>query len=197
MNRPGRPQGGGSRQGGGSGLGSGNGPGGGGGQGGGSRQGGTRRSGEKAPDSERLRQLMMAEVDEEISPEARAELESELAADPDLPGKLETFRQLKEVTGTMTPIKPPREMWDGYWEDIYRRMERGIGWALASLGAVVVGSWALWNAVTSLIADSELPVLVRWSLLALLTGVMVLFVSVLRERLFMRKRENSYKDVIR
>jgi len=147
-------------------------------------------------DRERLQQLMMAEVDREISGEERAELRTALQSDPDLRNELETFQRLKEVTDTMSPLKPPGETWDSYWEDVYRQLERGVGWILVSLGAIVLGTWALWSIASGLIADRQAPGFVRWSLLALLAGFVILFVSVLRERLFMSKSD-PYKDVLR
>ena len=147
-------------------------------------------------DRERLQQLMMAEVDKEISGEERAELQSALGSDPDLQNELETFQRLKEVTDTMSPLKPPGETWDSYWEDVYRQLERGISWVLISLGTIVVGTWGVWTAVSGLIADREIPGLIRWSLLALLAGFVILFVSVIRERLFMSKSD-PYKEVVR
>ena len=148
------------------------------------------------PGDERVRHLMMAEVDEEISGEGRRELELALEENPDLREELETFHRLKEVTDTMTPLKPPEETWDTYWEDVYRRLERGIGWVLVSLGTVTAGTWALWNAVSELIRDTTMPGYVRWGLLALIAGFVILFVSVVRERLFTRK-DDPYKDVVR
>ena len=148
------------------------------------------------PGAERVRRLMMADVDREISGEGRRELESALKGNPDLLEELETFHRLKEVTDTMTLLKPPQETWDTYWEHVYRRLERGVGWVLVSLGAITAGTWALWNAVSELIRDTTMPASVRWSLLALIAGFVILFVSVVRERLFMQKHD-PYKDVVR
>ncbi len=148
------------------------------------------------PGDERVRHLMMAEVDQEISGQGRRELESALEGNPDLHEELETFHRLKEVTDTMTPFKPPEETWDTYWEHVYRRLERGIGWVLVSLGTITAGTWALWIAVSELIQDTTMPAYVRWGLLALIAGFVILFVSVVRERLFMQKND-PYKDEVR
>ncbi len=154
--------------------------------------------GEAAPASgdDRLRRLLMAVVDGEIDSTARREVEVALAKDPQLHDELAVFRRLKEVTKAMTPKKPSKEVWETYWEDVYRRLERGLGWILVSVGAAVFLTWSLWVAARDIIADTEIPGFVRWSILALLAGLVVLFVSVVRERLFMRKRD-PYKDVIR
>lgn len=148
------------------------------------------------PGDERVRHLMMAELDQEISGEGRLELASALEENPGLRDELETYQRLKEVTDTMTPLKPPEETWDSYWERVYRRLERGIGWVLLSLGTILVGTWALWIAVQELIRDTTIPAYIRWGMLALLAGLVILFVSVVRERLFMQKKD-PYKDVIR
>ncbi len=148
------------------------------------------------PSDERLRYLLMAAVDQEISGEGRRELELALQGNPDLREELATFHRLKEVTDTMTPLKPPEETWDTYWEHVYRRLERGIGWVLVSLGTITAGTWALWTAVGQLIRDMTMPAYVRWGLLALIAGFVILFVSVVRERLFVQKKD-PYKDVVR
>lgn len=145
---------------------------------------------------ERLQHLMMAKVDEELSGEERAELESALAQDPELRSELEAFERLKEVTDTMSPLKPPGETWDGYWEHVYRRLERGIAWVLVSLATITLGTWSLWHMVRGLVEDTSAPAFIRYSILALLLGLVILFVSVLRERLFMGKSD-PYKDVVR
>ncbi|MDX1578161.1 MAG: hypothetical protein R3266_06740 [Gemmatimonadota bacterium] len=153
-------------------------------------------AGRRPTETERLQQLMMAEVDRELSDAGRAELKAALESDPELRDELESFKKLKEVTDAMTPLRPPGETWDRYWEDVYRRIERGIGWVLVSIGAIIVGTWGSWQFVRQLLGDTTMPGYVRWSVLVLIAGLVILFVSVLRERLFMGKRD-PYKDIIR
>ena len=138
----------------------------------------------------------MAAVDDEISTEDRAELDVALAADAGLRNEWETLARLREMTGAMTLREPPAEVWDGYWEGVYRRFERGTGWILASIGAIVVATWGTWEWVQQLMADTDTPLFIRWSVLAMCAGMIILFVSVVRERWFVRKSD-PYKDVIR
>ena len=91
---------------------------------------------------------------------------------------------------------PPDEVWDDYQTGVFQRLERGIGWILLSVGATVLLTWGAWEWVQALMADNELPGFVRWAILALVAGLVVLLVSVLRERLFVRQREPD-KDVVR
>lgn len=139
---------------------------------------------------------MMEAVDREISAENLAELEAALANRPELQAELEMFTRVKEVTDTMTRKRPPDEVWDRYWEGVYRRLERGIGWILTSVGAIVLLLWGAWAGGRELVASTDLPGVVRWSIMAVAAGLVVLFVSVARERLFLWKSD-PYKDVTR
>lgn len=153
-------------------------------------------SGGASSPRERARQLMMAAVDDEITQEERDELEAALAGDATLRDEWDAFMRLREVTGGMRVRRPPPEVWESYWEGVYRRVERGLGWILASVGAIVIAAWGTWEWVSELMADVETPILVRWSVLAMCTGLVILFVSVVRERWFLSKSD-PYRDVAR
>ncbi len=144
----------------------------------------------------RAASLMMAALDGEQTGDERSEWETLLRQDPNLRAEWERMRQLKEVTDIMEIKSPPDEVWDEYQTGVYQRIERGTGWILLSMGAIVLLSWGAWQWVQALLADNELPGFVRWAILALVVGLVVLLVSVVRERLFVHKRER-YKDVVR
>ncbi|MFQ5690833.1 MAG: hypothetical protein ACE5HQ_11235 [Gemmatimonadota bacterium] len=145
---------------------------------------------------ERIRHLMMAALDGELEDSERGELDAALRADSALREEWRRLRRLKEVTDTMSLREPSREVWDGYWAGVYRRLERGIGWILASAGAIVLVSWGVWEGVREMWLDRDTPLPVKAAVLALIVGLAVLLVSVIREKLFVRK-EDPYKDVIR
>lgn len=145
---------------------------------------------------ERARHLMMAALDGELTPPERGELDRRLADDPVLAGEWRQLQRVKEVTSTMAFRNPPAEVWDTYWTGVYRRLERGVAWILVSVGAVIVCSWALWRAVEDLIRDASLPAVVKGGALAVLVGGVVLLVSVVREKVFLA-RKDPYKDITR
>jgi hypothetical protein len=144
----------------------------------------------------RTKELLMRALDEELSPQERTELDLLLADDPTLRAERERLGRLKEVTGEMKLRNPPEQLWDDYWNSAYSRLERGIGWLLVSFGVIVVGGWATWQFVTELIADTEMPPLIKAGILAGSLGLVILTVSVLRQRLFVRKTD-PYKDIVR
>lgn len=145
---------------------------------------------------DRIRRLLMSAIDGELEAGEQAELERKLAADPALKDEWERLVRLKEVTAAMRYRKPPDQLWQVYWTSVYSRMERGLGWVLLSVGAIVLISYGAWKIVQELIADTGTPLVIKGAILATLVGAVVLFVSVLREKLFMRGVER-YKDVDR
>jgi len=145
---------------------------------------------------DRARELLMRALDDELSADERRELEGLLADDPVLRAERESLGRLMEVTADMKLRNPPEELWDGYWNSAYSRMERGIGWILVSFSVIVVGGWITWQFVTELIADTEMPPLIKAGILAGSLGLVILLVSVLRQRLFVKKTD-PYKDIVR
>jgi ferric-dicitrate binding protein FerR (iron transport regulator) len=145
---------------------------------------------------DRARELLMRALDGEMTEIEREELEALLAADPELRAERDRLARLTEVTAEMKPRNPPEEIWDGYWNSVYSRVERGIGWILVSLGAIVVGGWAVWEGTKDLLVDPTLPGLVKAGILALGFGLVILLVSVARHRLFVF-RTDPYKDIER
>lgn len=153
-------------------------------------------SGANRSGRDRALERMMAALDGEIDPAGREELDAMLRSDAGLRSEWDRLRKVKEATKTMTLRKPPEEVWDRYWVSVYNRMERGVGWILASVGAVVLLSYGLWNAIGSLLEDESLPWFLKGAILLLIVGGMILLVSVVREKLFTARRD-AYKEIER
>ena len=144
----------------------------------------------------RSRELLMRALDDELEPAERDELEQLLSDNPELREDWARLSRLKEVTANMKLRNPPEEMWSGYWNSVYSRFERGLAWILVSVGAIVFGSWGAWEVARDLMADNDLPTVVKWSILALIVGLVMLLVSVLRHRIFV-SQSDPYKEIER
>jgi len=107
-----------------------------------------------------------------------------------------SLKKVKEVTQEMKFVKLPEMYWDDYWEHIYNRIERGISWILISLGVIVVGSFLVWQIIESIIVDQNIHVVLKAGILILLAGMVILIVSILREKLMVRKVD-KYREVER
>ena len=151
--------------------------------------------------STRVRDLMMAALDDEIDAAERAELERLTAADPILREEWERLAHLKEATSTMAMKEPAPEIWDRYWMSVYNRAERKVAWLLVGAGAVVLLAFWLWHTVPilaeRLFNATDVPVVVRAGVAAVLTGGVLLIVSVVREQLSMRRTDTYNKGVDR
>lgn len=142
----------------------------------------------------RLRELLAGYVDGELSDQQRAEFEKRLATDEELRAELEEFKRLKEVTNTMKYADLPDEVWDSYWASIYKKMERGIGWILFSVGAIVLLCFGLYEVFRELYTDPTAPLWLKIGLTGAGAGLVFLLVSYGRERLFAHNRER-YREV--
>lgn len=145
-------------------------------------------------DVDRSRELMMRALDGEISGAENAELEDLIESDESLRAEWGRLLAVKENVAGLELKKPPDELWEDYMDSVYRRVERGIGWILLSVGAVVVFSYVLWQIIEELIGDVTIPWYVKGGVLALLVGIVVLAVSVIREKYFVFK-DDPYRDV--
>lgn len=139
---------------------------------------------------------MTKALDGELSRDDQEEFQRLLEGSKDLSEEWNSLRKLKEVTTRMRLSKPPQEAWESYWANVYYRMERGVAWILISLGAIALLTFAGFQAIESLLADTTLTLVVKIALLAVMAGFAILIVSVIREKWFTAKVD-KYKEVIR
>jgi hypothetical protein len=145
---------------------------------------------------ENMRLRIMAYLDGELSAEENSEVERMIAGNPRYRKHYDQLKQLKEVTGAMKFKILPDMYWDEYWHHVFNRIERGISWILISLGAIIVLSFAAWSAIGELLADRNVNSFVKFGILILVVGVVILFISVVREKLMVRKVD-KYTEVQR
>jgi len=126
----------------------------------------------------------------------KREFELLLERRPELGQEFQSLKAVQEVTMTMNFKKLPEETWDRYWGGVYAKLERGIAWALISLGAAVVIAFTGYRAVLALLEDTASPLLLKIALAALALGGAILLVSVIREKFVLRKTD-KYREVIR
>ncbi len=151
---------------------------------------------EEGKNLDRNLELLMLVLDGEASEKEKELLQQLLEEDPELRAEWESQCKSKVATSEYQIRKPPDELWEEYMNSVYRRVERGIGWILLSLGAVVLISYGLWQGVMELVGDVTVPWYVKGGVLALLVGFVVLIVSVVREKFFVIK-DDPFRKVKR
>ncbi len=141
-----------------------------------------------------IKMLLSALVDNELTPEQKQMVADHLTSCDDCSNEYGRLLKLKEVTNQMKSLDLPDRLWAGYWQGIYNRIERGIGWIFLSLGAMVLLAFGFWRLLNDFFLDSRPPLPLKIGLGALILGAIVLLISVLRERLYSRAHDR-YEEV--
>ncbi len=145
-------------------------------------------------DHQKMKELVSSYADGELDKGTRRQVEEHLSCCPECRAELEDTKKLEEVMSGMKLKSPPAETWEVYWASVYNRLERRFGWILLSIGAIILLLFGGYKAVEGIIRDPGIPFLLKSGILLAMAGGVVLLVSVLRERLFVRTRER-YKEI--
>ncbi|MCK4646239.1 MAG: zf-HC2 domain-containing protein [Candidatus Aminicenantes bacterium] len=143
---------------------------------------------------QKIKELISSYNDGELNQEQNKKVEKHLEDCPECRKELEEMRKFEEVMSQMELKKPPGEVWKRYWASVYNRLERRIGWILLSIGAMIILFFGGYKMIEGIIVDPSTPLLLKVGILTALGGIVVLLVSILREQIFVRKRER-YKEV--
>jgi hypothetical protein len=131
-------------------------------------------------------------LDGELAAEEKIEYEAHVQGCEDCSAELRSLGRIVDLTDEMRLRTPDDEFWDGYWESIYRRSERSLGFLLVVAGVIGMLLYGIFRAVTS-------PRFISYegiSITVILLGLVVIFASVVRERLH-ESRNDPYKGVRR
>ncbi len=151
------------------------------------------------PSEERFRfeYLVARAVDGDITPEEQQELERILANHPEWQKDWKDMKNLQALLQDIPLPDLPETFWDRYWRRTVARVERGLAWILLLIGAAIVAGWGLYHLVLDIWNNPSMPVLVRIGVLILLIGSVLLFLSVLHEKLVVRRYDRYAKEVRR
>ena len=131
-----------------------------------------------------------------LSPEEKKELARIINRDEKTAKELEDMDKLKEVIEMLEPVNPEKD-WEEYWSSLYNRLERGIGWIIFSMGAILTFTFVGIQFIKELIRDPQIALYAKIGLFALIFGLAILFASVLRERITLCKTDKYSKEVKR
>jgi predicted anti-sigma-YlaC factor YlaD len=145
---------------------------------------------------EDIQKLMMGYLDKEISDEEKRLVEKHLSKCRKCRAEFDSFTQLKEVTDKVKLADLKEDIWAGYWKGVYRRIERGAGWFFLSIGAIILAAFGVFQFFKSLFEDPTVSIIVKFGVGVLAFGIIVLLVSIIRERVFAYKHER-YKEIER
>ncbi|MBN1407144.1 MAG: zf-HC2 domain-containing protein [Calditrichaceae bacterium] len=148
------------------------------------------------PACEEMRVLMMGLMDNELDASQKKKVLEHLVSCEECAKQYDAFNHLKKETSEMKFKKLPEMYWDEYWDYVYNKLERGIAWIILSLGAIMIFSYGAYEMTYEFFFDETISLFLRISTGIFTFGIIVLTVSVLREKLMIRHID-KYRSIKR
>ena len=139
------------------------------------------------------KERLMRYIDCEMSASERSDFELHLKTCESCMTMFEEMIALKEVTDTMKIAELPEAVWEKYWTGIYNQVERSVAWFVFIIGAIILCGYSVFQAIT----EPGLSSIVRLGLVLTLVGFAILFLSVLREKITINKKDRYISEVDR
>ncbi len=140
--------------------------------------------------------LLEKYFENEITEKEKIEFEILLENNQQFKEEFEEQKKIKEVFKKMKLKNPSEEIWDSYWENIYNKFERSIGWLAVFIGALLLIGFASVQFVNQLYNDNSSPLIIKIGTVFLVFGFLVLLFSIIREKFFTNKND-KYKEIQR
>ena len=140
--------------------------------------------------------LMMRRLDGEITPDEARRLDEHLSVCANCRKTFAQYEKITAAAGHVSHKEPPNEEWDVYWDKVENRLERGIAWTLITIGLSFVIAYAAFIGSFYLVRSRAVSLWVKIAVFVVVAGFALLFTSVAREKLTMRKTD-KYKGVKR
>lgn len=135
-------------------------------------------------------------LDKALSEEEKEELKKLLKKNKKSEQELKELDKLKEVIEMLEPVDPEKD-WEEYWSSLYNKLERGIGWIIFSIGAILTLTFLGFQFIREVIRDPQIALYAKIGLIALILGFVILLVSVVRERITLSRTDKYSKEVKR
>jgi len=139
---------------------------------------------------EHVGELVSGYIDGELTQQQRQRVEIHCGNCAACRQELEELKQLRNDVGKSRLSQYGEDKWRESMNDTTTKVTRGLGWLLLIGGALAVGGIILHGFIT----DPTLELYMKVIIGAIYGGLVVLFISVLRQRLIERKTD-KYKDV--
>ena len=137
--------------------------------------------------------LLMGYLDGELDDEQRSKVEAALREDENLRRELAEMTQLKRLTKAVSSDDEMDSEIGRFWGAVYNRTERHIAWVLLLAGVLILMSGVL----LLFFKNGDFPLGLRISGGCALAGFLLLFCSVLRERMRTLRHDRYSREVHR
>ncbi len=137
-----------------------------------------------------IRELLSAYLDGELPQQEAQQVSVHLRRCTECREIMEDFRRMQAQIRDLPQAEPDREQWGNLMNRATMRTSRGLGWILGVGGVALLAGYGLY----SFTRDPSVDTLERIGVWAMLGGGVLLFATVLVERL-RAHRSDRYKDI--
>ena len=141
-------------------------------------------------DFNEIDEQLSAYLDGELTQQENQKVDVMLRRSPELRGKFEDLRRLREQIKQLDYPQPTEAEWRNVMSRTTFKATRGLGWLLWIGAAIVLIGFGLYQFAN----DPSVALLERIGVFAMLAGTVLVFLTVLWERVTAYKHD-KYKDV--
>jgi hypothetical protein len=143
------------------------------------------------PSESHVDELLSGYIDGELTQRERQSVSLHCEACPECRSKLAELQALRTRIGETQLTDLGQDIWREHMNDTTVNASRGIGWLLFIGGLLLAAGFAVYEFVKEM---NSMPLIVMLIIVGIYGGLLLLFVSVLRQRLIERKSD-KYEDV--
>lgn len=144
---------------------------------------------------EHYKHLLLKVVDGVASEKEAEEFKAHVRTCAECRSELGEFKNLEELMSTVKLKDLSNDARAAYWHSVYNRLERGLGWIFLSLGVIVLLGFGAFMLIKEFVMNPTVSIILKIGVCGILLGLIILVVSVLKERLFVRKYDKYSKEV--
>ncbi|MCH7910164.1 MAG: zf-HC2 domain-containing protein [Candidatus Hydrogenedentes bacterium] len=146
-----------------------------------------------SPNCDEIQAKLSGYLDGELDADESARIAAHLKDCPECAREHESMREVIGAASALRVAEPPEEVWDTFLDNVYNRLERRTGWAIFTLGMVLVSGLAMYEFVVLEWASTPVKIICSIPLL----GLVILFINVIRQRRLVAKTDRYSRDVRR
>ncbi len=137
--------------------------------------------------------MISGHLDGELDQPSARKLQKHLAECPKCNAEYAKMARIVAATDRLKIEIPPDEVWDTFLSGAYNRIERKTGWVAFLVGAAALLALGVWLFTVEPWASALVKILIAVPVV----GLLIIFISVLRERLFLAKIDRYSREVQR
>jgi len=140
--------------------------------------------------------LLMGYLDDELSPDETKRIEAHLSECKECAEELERYKKLNDIVQPLDFVTIEDKLMENYWSKGVRKIERNLAMFFLFAGLSILTGFGIVQIVIKVWYAADIPLLIKISIFVSLAGGAALLLSILREKLFLSKKQR-YSNIRR